>query len=47
MRHRAICQNCEWTGGAKTLAGAAREVDEHRDETGHQAKVERDLEVDE
>ena len=44
--HRAICENCEWTGDADTLSGAAREADEHRQETGHDAKVERDLATD-
>lgn len=46
MNHRAVCSECSWTGDAETLSGAAREADEHRDETGHDAKVERDLATD-
>ena len=46
MSHRATCRDCEWSGDADTLSGAAREADEHRQETGHDAKVERDLATD-
>lgn len=46
MRHRAECPECSWTGDASTLSGAAREADEHRQETGHDATVERDLSTD-
>ena len=46
MTHTAICTECDWTGDADTLSGAAREADEHRQETGHDAKVERDLATD-
>ncbi|WP_255521291.1 hypothetical protein [Halorubrum sp. LN27] len=42
MSYRAVCKECPWTGDATTLVGTGREVDEHRQETGHAAKVERD-----
>jgi len=41
MSHQAVCGECPWTGDAKTLNGAARDAGDHRDETGHDAKVER------
>jgi|GEM_PF-3541811 hypothetical protein len=41
MKHRAVCTACDWTGDAKLLNAAARDAGEHRDETGHSAKVER------
>lgn len=46
MSYRAECPECSWTGDASTLSGAGREADEHRQETGHDAKVERDLATD-
>jgi hypothetical protein len=41
MSHKAICTECSWTGDAKTLNGAARDAGDHREETGHEAKIER------
>lgn len=41
MKHRAVCSECDWTGEPKLMNGAARDADEHRDETGHAAKIER------
>jgi len=41
MKHRAVCTECDWTGDAKLLNAAAGDAGEHRDETGHAAKVER------
>lgn len=41
MKHRAVCPECDWTGEPKLMNGAARDADEHRDETGHAAKIER------
>jgi hypothetical protein len=41
VSHRAECPECSWSGDAETLSGAAREADQHRQETGHDAKIER------
>jgi hypothetical protein len=41
MKHRAVCSECDWTGEPKLMNGAARDADEHRDETSHAAKIER------
>lgn len=42
MSYQGVCKECAWTGDATTLVGAGGEVDEHRQETGHATKVERD-----
>ena len=41
IKHRGVCSECDWTGEPGLMNTAARDVDEHRDETGHAAKVER------
>ncbi|TKX54472.1 hypothetical protein EXE42_08255 [Halorubrum sp. SP3] len=41
IKHRATCPECDYTGEPKLMNGAARDADEHRDETGHAAKIER------
>ena len=44
--YRAVCSDCSWTGDASTLTGAGREVKEHREETGHGAKMMREQQLD-
>ena len=41
IKHRAVCMDCDWTGEPGLMNSAARDAGEHRDETGHAAKVER------
>lgn len=41
IKHRAVCTDCDWTGEPGLMNAAARDAGEHRDETGHAAKVER------
>ncbi|WP_255212504.1 hypothetical protein [Halorubrum sp. CBA1229] len=43
MSYRAVCSECSWTGDASTLSGAGRDAEEHRQETGHEAKLAREL----
>ena len=44
MIYRAECDECDWTSDEKkTMNAAAREVDEHRRETGHSGGIEREF----
>ena len=39
MSYRVVCPECSWAVHGSTLRAAGRCLDEHREETGHEPKI--------
>jgi hypothetical protein len=46
MSYRVVCPECSWSVDVSTLPAAGRHADEHREETGHEPKIDRRLLTD-
>jgi len=46
VSYRVVCPECSWAVDVSTLPAAGRHLDEHREETGHEPKIDRTVLTD-